>query len=431
MNEEFASGSIPPQNNEAEQEVLGAILLDNSAIAKIDLTTEDFYKKSHSILYRAMLSLHTDNTPIDLITICEILKKDGTLEQIGGISYLSTLVSLTPTAANIKVHADIVKEKAIKRRLRSLCLETIGNIEEQSLDDLLGYLRHGTAQMVTGRGGDIITTAEIATELLEFVERRRKHRNELSGIKSGFTELDRITDGFQPGDLIIVGGRPSHGKSIFATTCAENSGEPVGVISLEMGPHQMGIRTLSSLSKVEIWKLRKGLFFDTDWPSIHDALSRLSKIKMYFSFTSFDELQIERAITQMVERYGIKMLIVDYLQLTKGATPKKREQEVAGVSRMLKLTAKAHNIPVMALSQLNRKVEEREGKKPMLSDLRESGAIEQDADVVLLLFRANCKEDGIVEVNVAKGRNTGLGEVKLWFKGDMMTFDETIPTEMS
>jgi replicative DNA helicase len=405
--------NINPYNLEAEQQILGAILIENNLIRKTNISIEDFYAQKHKQIYEAMIKLDIDGLPIDIIS----LKEKG----IEDISYISSLASNMATTANISYHADLVKEDSKRRKLRTICLKTLNDINEESIDTLLSNLRNGVSALVKGRGSKIVSSREIALELSEFIERRARNKNILSGISSGFKDLDDLTDGFQNGEQIIIAARPGVGKSAIALACAENAGIPVGVISIEMGGHQLGIRTLATLSGIELWRLRKGILSDMHWSQITDGLVRLSELPIYFSFSSKTTIEIERTITQMIESYTCKMIIVDYLQLTKGAESKKREQEIAEVSRTLKLAAVANNIPIIALSQLNREVEKRENKRPMLSDLRESGAIEQDADVVIFLYREK-QDSTVIELNIAKGRNCGLGTLKLYFNSDTMTF---------
>lgn len=418
---------LPPQDIEAEQGILGAILLENEAIlkAKLKLNPNDFYKQSHGKIYNAMLNLKDDGEPVDIITLSDRLRKTDELEVVGGASYLSRLSGIVPTSANILYHCDIVHEKMVKRNLLRSLIETTEGIynDTDSLDNLLSKLRNDTAGLVRGRGSKITTMRDLTKELMEFIERRSENKNEISGVPSGFIELDNLTDGFQGGEQIIIAARPGTGKSALAMVCAINAGVPVGIISIEMGSHQMGIRTLSSISGVELWKLRKGILSVTDWHKLTTGCVEAMEKPIYFAFSSKNTAELERTVTQMVELYGCKEIIVDYLQLTKSAEPKKREQEVAEVSRTLKLCATNNNIPMIVLSALNRDVEKRQNKVPVLSDLRESGAIEQDADVVIFLHQKDGKEhEHELELHVAKGRNCGLGQVKLYVDFDTMTF---------
>lgn len=410
--------NVNPHNLSAEQQILGAIMLDNKIIRRLNLSIDDFYTQKHKQIYKAMLEFDLDGMPIDYATLkTKVVEED--------IIYLSQYCD-APTTANAIYHSDMVKEMSNKRKLKNICLHTINEIDNETIDSLLGNIRNNMAQLVKGRGCNLASSSEIGKELLEFLERREKNKNELSGIPSGFKDLDNLTDGFQCGDLIVLAARPSQGKSALAMAFAENAGVPVGIISIEMGPHQLGIRSIAKLSGIELWKLRKGILAKHQWPALHGALSDFAQMPLYFSFNSKSTIEIERTITQMIEIYDCKMAIVDYLQLTKSKENKKREQEVAEVSRLLKIMAQSNNIPIIALSQLNREVEKRENKRPILSDLRESGAIEQDADVVMFLYRENTESDGIVEINIAKGRNIGLGTIKLAFTGDTMTFGDYI-----
>lgn len=405
--------NVNPHSIEAEQQILGAILLDNTIIRKLDISAEDFYVPKHKQIYRAMLEIDNDGMPVDYTILQSKIAKED-------IIYLSQNCD-APTTANAQYHADIVKESSNKRNLKTICLQTINEINNESVDSLLNNMRNVLSKLVKGRGCKLVSSSEIAKGLVEFLERRAQNKEDLSGIPSGFKDLDNLTDGWQGGDLIILAARPAQGKSALAMAFAENAGVPVGVISIEMGSHQLGIRSIAKLSGIDLWKLRKGILATHQWPVLLNALSDFAQMPLYFSFSSKSTVEIERTITQMVEVYDCKMIIVDYLQLTKSNESKKREQEVAEVSRLLKIMAQSNNIPIIAVSQLNREVEKRENKKPMLSDLRESGAIEQDADVVMFLYRGK-DNDNLVELNIAKGRNIGLGIIKLYFSGDTMTF---------
>lgn len=404
---------IPPQNLEAEQQVLGAVLLDNAALATIpEILPSDFYRPAHGAALKTMRGLAERREPIDLLSM-----------QASGVDakYLAEIVSGMVTAANVRYHAKLVKEASNRRQIIRMCREAIQGIAERSVDETLTLIRNGAQGIVSGRGGTIVSMKDVAKDIVGYVEMRRQHRDQISGIPSGFTDIDQITDGWQKGDFIIVAARPGKGKSALAMAMAQNSGVPVGMISLEMGPHQLGIRSLSSLSQVELWRLRKGFFGDGDWGSLVDAFGRMAEMEIYFTFTARNTAEIERAVSQMVEVHGVELLIVDYLQLAKSLEAKKREQEVAEVSRLCKALALTHNMPVMALAQLNRD-SEKEKRSPVLADLRESGQIEQDADVVIFLHNDPKRPENVLDILFAKGRNIGLGTARLLFERDTMTF---------
>ncbi|OGW25972.1 MAG: replicative DNA helicase [Nitrospirae bacterium GWC2_42_7] len=424
---EYIAG-VPPQNIEAEQFVLGALLIDNGAMttALKLISYEDFYRKSHGKIFIAMNELFNKNEPIDIITMTDYLRRMNDLEEVGGSQYLTSLVTMVPTSANIKYHSMIIQEHAKKRKLMDVCRKVIDRINEDNLDALMMQLRSETQNILSRGAEPIVDMREVARKTLECIERRYIDKGKISGIPSGYADIDTITDGFQPCDLIILGARPSMGKTALAMAMVQNAAEtgcPVGVVSIEMGSQQIGIRTMASLSQVEIWKLRKGILKREEFNAITSATSRMVSLPIYFSFSAMELDQIRKVITQMVEVKGVKMIVVDYLQLARNQRQKVREREIGEISTTLKQLAKTFQIPVIALSQLSREVEKREDKRPKLSDLRDSGGIEQDADIVMFLYRDNPKEvQGITEVHFAKGRNIGLGNVKLYFDGNTMSF---------
>ncbi len=413
---------VPKHNIEAEKGVLGAIFFDNNTLRQIDLRVNDFYKPAHREIYSAMLSLSEDGSPIDIITLTERLEKKYHNE-------IMDIATQAFTAVNIKYHADIVAEASRLHKLQRLCLQILqiiaGDIQETS-EALIGQLHAGMSSIIRDQGDAIVDIRDVARETYEFIKRRHEQKGILSGIPSGFKDIDTITDGFQSSDLIILAARPSMGKTALAMSFAQNAAEidyPVGVVSLEMGKQALGIRTVSSLSQVELWKLRKGIHTREDTAALISAAARMADLPIYFSFSAWELDQIRKVITQMVEVKGIKLVIVDYLQLAGNAKQKTREREIGEISTTLKQLAKTFQIPVIALSQLSREVEKREDKRPKLSDLRDSGQIEQDADVVMFLYREKPREiKGLAEVHFAKGRNIGLGVVKLYFDGNTMTF---------
>lgn len=423
---------LPPQNNDAEQSVLGSVIIDGESIKQAVqiLSPDDFYREAHRLIFVEMLGLYRKKIPVDIVTLAEALIISKTLEKVGGATYISSLASMVPTSANIKYHANIIKQKSQKRQMINICRNTIDELyQEDEIADILSRHRQKVITAMTDTGSNITSIVDIAQEVVTFVEHRHSKKHEISGISSGLVAVDEITDGFQKGDLIVVGGRPGMGKSLFAMSILQNSCVPCGVVSLEMSSHQIGIRTLASLSGVELWQLRKGIIKKEQWPSIIRAGSRMSTLPIYFSFSARRHNEIERAITEMIDRHNIEAVMVDYLQLIRFDNKKQnREREIADISGMLKGIAVDYNIPVLAISQLNRELERREDKRPILADLRESGAIEQDADMVIFLYRddyynPNSEQKGIAEVIIAKGRNTGTGRVKVAFNGDKMQFN--------
>lgn len=409
-----------PADIDAEAAVLSAILIANAAIHKISLDPGDFYKPVHVRIFEVMRQLVLEGAPIDIVTIANKVGRDSKIT-----SELSMLLSAAITDANISYHADILKELSIKRHLRKLGMSIYG--ATGTTDEILALIRNEISFLVKGRGGSIVPMSQIASEIAEYVERRAQDRNSISGVTSGFEDIDRVTDGFQKGDLIILAGRPGSGKSALGMAMVQAMASdrvPVGVISLEMGKHQLGIRSLASMAGIEIWRLRKGFFPKESWTSIAISTARMASLPVYFSFDARKITDIERITTQMIDRFGIGFLMVDYLQLARSDDRKKREQEVAEISRVLKTIAQTNDMPVLALAQLNR-ASEIEKRRPMLADLRESGAIEQDADVVMFLYH---EEEGIVDIIFAKGRNIGIGTVRLQWDAEKMTFRDLIKT---
>ena len=446
---ENINGKIQPQAIDLEISVLGAILIDNEALSdSIDiLKKEYFYKIEHQLIYEAIANLFQESNPIDILTVTEELKRLGELKKAGGVSYISDLTSRVSSSANTEYHARIIAEKFIQRKLINIS----SGIIEESLDDTIDVFEtlnkaeqelfnvtEGTLRKSYDSMSDLIKKSLKNIEIL-----KNKEGEVLSGVPSGFSKLDRVTSGWQRSDLIICAARPGMGKTAFALTMARNiavqSEMGVAVFSLEMSSEQLVNRLISSESEIKSDKLRKGDLADHEWIQLHSKIKGLSKAPIFiYDTTAISVFELRAKGRRLVKKHGIKMIIIDYLQLmTAGGKGGNREQEISTISRSLKGIAKELEIPVMALSQVNRALEQRSGvgsKRPMLSDLRESGAIEQDADIVTFIYRPeyykiqewedgeNCLGQG--EIIVAKHRNGGLDSIRLKFRGEYAKFTD-------
>ncbi|MBI3397775.1 MAG: replicative DNA helicase [Deltaproteobacteria bacterium] len=390
---------LPPQNSEAEQSVLGGILIENDAIDKVvgilDQSGEDFYRDAHRKIYKAMLLLSDKNEPIDFVTLLAALKNMGTLESVGGSSYLAALVESTPTAANIVYYAKIVREKALLRRLINSSTEIVSRCYDggEKIEDLLDDAEKTifeVAQDKTKRS--FYSIKDLVTQTFKAIEELSGRDGHVTGVPTGFDRFDELTSGLQPSDLIVIAGRPSMGKTAFALNIAQNAaetGSPVAIFSLEMSKEQLVQRLLASKAKVDLYRLRSGKLRDEDWSKLIRAVDSLHEAPLFIDDTPAQSvLEIKAKARRLAKQHGIKLIVVDYLQLMKGRhNADNREQEISDISRSLKAMAKELYIPVIALSQLSRMAERREENKPQLADLRESGAIEQDADVVAFVYR--------------------------------------------
>jgi replicative DNA helicase len=443
MNEaEFSSHKLPPQHIEAEQSILGGILIENDAINRVTeiLDADDFYRDAHRKIFNALINLSERDEPADLITLTNELRKIDQLDSIGGASYLASLIDSVPTAANIEYYAKIVKEKAILRKL----IQTSTEIVTQSYEDrgdVEGFLDEAERAIFEISEKRVrpsfYSIREIVKDSFTTIERLFKKKEAVTGVPSGFKELDRMTAGFQPSDLIIIAGRPSMGKTAFCLDVAEyaaiDNKIPVAIFSLEMSKEQLVIRMLCSQAHVEGTRLRTGYLNESDWPKLTIAAGNLSEAPIYIDDTAaLSALELRAKARRLKADRGLGMVIVDYLQLMKGrARVESRQQEISEISRSLKALAKELNIPVIAVSQLSRKTEERTGNRPQLSDLRESGAIEQDADLILFIYRDeiyNRSEDnpnrGKAEVIIGKQRNGPIGKIDLAFLDKFTTFKD-------
>lgn len=430
--EELLLQGIPPQNTEAEQAVLGAILMDGDAIvtAMERLSPEDFYRPAHRNIFESMLVLSEAEEPVDLITLTAKLQARGVLEEAGGVSYLAELANSVPTAANIDYYAQIVEEKSMLRRLIRAASQIVSN-GYASAEDVGGLLSEAEQRImeISNRrlGSGFIAIRDVLMEVFERVEFLNQNKGGTTGIASGFRDLDKMTSGFQRSDLIIVAARPSVGKTAFALNIAQNVGvrekETVAIFSLEMGAAQLVQRMICAEANVDAGRLRTGALEGDDWEKLTMAIGSLSEADIYIDDSpSVTVADIRAKCRRLKKDRGLGMILIDYLQLIhgRGRGGDNRQQEVSEISRTLKQIARELEVPVIALSQLSRGVEQRQDKRPMMSDLRESGSIEQDADIVAFLYRDDyynqeSEKKNIIEIIIAKQRNGPVGTVELAF----------------
>jgi replicative DNA helicase len=441
---------LPPQSIEAEMSVLGGILLDNEAINRTleILTPEDLYRENHRKILQAMIDLNDRGEPCDLITLTSILKKKGELEEVGGGAYLATLVDYVPTAANIAYYCKIVKEKGLTRKLISAATEiaTRGYDGQMEVEELLDNAQKVIFEISEDKlRPAFFPVGAILKESIRNLELLYERKEHITGVPTGFTDLDEKTAGFQRSDLIIIAGRPSMGKTAFALNIAENAAlhsdqrHPVAIFSLEMSKEQLVTRLLCSESRVDASRVRTGHFQENDWPKLIKAASALHDARIFIDDTpAISVLEMRAKCRRLKAEHDVGLIIVDYLQLMRGGvSPESRQQEISEISRSLKALAKELNVPVVALSQLNRGLESRTDKRPMMSDLRESGAIEQDADLIMFVYREavycekcknrdlNCEEnhERNAEIIIGKQRNGPIGTVNLTFMGEHTRFE--------
>ena len=424
---------VPPHHTEAEQSILGGILLDNQALnAVIEiLTRTDFYSEGHRKIFDALVDLSDRGEPCDIITLSSNLKDRQTLESVGGMAYLSLLVENVTSAANIVYYARIVKEKAILRDLITTATEILQKTYNAGtdIDSVLDEAEQAIFEISENKiRPSFHKIKDIVKDNFRELERLSERQDLITGVPTGFDRLDEITSGLQRSDLIIIAGRPSMGKTAFALNIAQNaalkSGVSVAVFSLEMAKEQLVFRMLSSEAKVDSQRLRKGFLGETDWKKLVKASGDLSEAAIYIDDSpAITVLEMKAKARRLKADSGLDLVILDYLQLMRGSAYKEsREQEISEISRSLKALAKELNVPVIALSQLNRKVEDRTNRRPQMADLRESGAIEQDADVIAFIYRDEVynkaddnPEKGIAEIIIGKQRNGPTGTVKLAF----------------
>jgi len=432
---------IPPQSIEAEMSMLGAMLMDKDAIGSaIELIEDDyFYRGVHQRIYQAIISLYEKNEPVDIVTLSEQLQHNNELASVGGSVYLTALLNSVPTAANIKYYAKIVQDKALLRKLITVAtnIVTMGYEGGEDVTNVLDQAERMIFDVVQKKiTREFVPLEAILHDSFELIEKLYKQKEHVTGVPSGFVDLDKYTSGFQPSDLIIIAGRTSMGKTSFALNIAMNaaikSKVPAGIFSLEMSKEQLVQRVLCAEARVDANKLRTGYLSESDWPKLTTAAGVLAEAPIYIDDTpSLSVLEIRAKARRLKARHNIGLIIVDYLQLARGTSSRgrdNRQQEVSEISRSLKSLAREINAPVIALSQLSRAPEARTDKKPMLSDLRESGAIEQDADLVMFVYREEYykpteENQGIAEIIIGKQRNGPTGTVKLAFINRFTRFE--------
>ena len=437
---------VPPHSVEAEQAVLGGLLLNNEAWDDVAerVGVRDFYRKEHRQIFEVIGQLVEEDKPCDLVTVSQALTHLGQLEDIGGMSYLSELARNTPSTANINAYADIVRERSVLRQLihvshsvSDLAFNPKGTPSLEILDKAESSIFEIAEQHKKGNGPQIIKN--VLKKAVDRIDELYKNKSALTGITTGFEELDKMTAGLQPADMVVVAGRPSMGKTTFAMNLCENvalkANKPVLVFSMEMPADYIVMRMLSSLGRINQGAIRSGRLDKDDWPRITSAIQMLSDQKFFIDDTpALSPLEMRARARRVARECGGELgcIMVDYLQLMQVPGSDNRVNEISEISRSLKGIAKELNCPVIALSQLNRSLEQRPNKRPVMSDLRESGAIEQDADLIVFLYRdevynKDSAEKGIAEVIIGKQRNGPIGTVRLAFRGEFTRFDDLAP----
>jgi replicative DNA helicase len=451
QDDEVARLRIPPHSIEAEQSVLGGLLLDNSAWDKAGdlLVDSDFYRFEHRLIYAAIGGLINGNKPADVITVFEQLQSLGKAEDCGGLTYLNALAQSVPSAANLRRYAEIVRERAVLRKLVAASDEIATNAfnpqgrpVSQILDEAESQIFKIGEEGSKSRQGFQSMDALVVQLIDRVNELHENGAEEVTGVRTGFYDMDRMTAGLQPGDLIVLAARPSMGKTAFALNIGEhvavNEGLPVVVFSMEMGASQLALRMVGSLGRIDQSNLRTGRLRDDEWGRLSEAVEKLGKVSMYIDESpALTPGEVRARARRQARQCGqLGLIVVDYMQLMSGSgggSEENRATVLGEISRGLKSLAKELKCPVIALSQLNRSVETRTDKRPMMSDLRESGAIEQDADVIMFIYRDEyytkeaCKEPGIAEIIIAKQRNGPTGTVKLTFLKPLTKFDNLAP----
>lgn len=431
MSDLFADRT-PPHSIEAEQAVLGAVFLEPEALitASEILVPEDFYRPAHERIFRVMLDLHERGQPVDLVTVTAELQDRKLLEEIGGVSYLSDLANAVPTAANVEYYSRVIEEKSLLRRLIKTATEIVaeGYASEEEVETILDNAEKRVLEVANRKNaGDFVSIKDILVETYDNIEILHNRKDEITGIPTGFIEFDRMTAGLQRNDFIIVAARPSVGKTAFALNISQNvatkTNENVAIFSLEMGAQQLVMRMLCAEGNIDSQRLRTGRLTPEDWEKLTMAMGSLANAGIYIDDTPGIRVsEIRAKCRRLKQEKGLGLVVIDYLQLIQGSgkSGENRQQEVSEISRSLKALARELEVPVIALSQLSRNVEQRQDKRPIMSDIRESGSIEQDADIVAFLYRddyynKDSDKKNIIEIIIAKQRNGPTGTVELAF----------------
>ena len=438
---------VPPHSVEAEQAVLGGLMLDNRAWDAIAdrLLAEDFYRRDHQLLFEAIADMASRGEPFDAVTLSERLERNGLVDETGGLVYLAGLVRDTPSAANIRAYADAVRERSTLRQLIHVGGEIASSAYEpagREAGEILDEAERRVFQIAESRnktGSGFVPLREELGKVIDRLDMLHQNSGSITGISTGFSRLDEMTAGLQRGDLIVIAGRPSMGKTTFALNIAENaafgsSKAKIGVFSMGMSREQLAFRMISSLGRVDQGHLRTGNFGDEEWSRINTAIHMMKNAPIYIDDTgALTPTEVRARARRLKREHGLDLIVLDYLQLMQVAGNKEnRATEISEISRSLKALAKELAVPVIALSQLNRSVEQRTDKKPVMSDLRESGAIEQDADVIMMIYReevydANTPRKGVADIIIAKQRNGPIGDIPLTFLGKYTKFENFTP----
>jgi replicative DNA helicase len=441
---------VPPHSIEAEQSLLGGLMLDHQSWDKIAdvVTAQDFYRKDHRLIFGAIASLAEAASPCDVVTVSEFLGNRGELEQAGGLEYLATLANETPGAANARSYARILRERSMLRSLITVgneisgaAFSTDGRTASEIVDEAERRVFEIAESGSRGRSG-FKTLKQILPVAVDRIDVLHQSDGDITGISTGYTEFDKLTAGLQPGELIVIAGRPSMGKTTLALNIAENAAigarVPTAIFSMEMPSQQLAFRMISSLGRVDQTHLRTGRFPDEDWSRINTAVQLMSEAPMFIDDTpGLSPTEIRARSRRLQREHGLGLIVIDYLQLM--AVPGSKENratEISEISRSLKALAKELSLPVIALSQLNRSVEQRADKRPVMSDLRESGAIEQDADLILFIYREevynqDTPRKGVADISIAKQRNGPIGDFPLTFVGRYTKFENWVPDSYS